>query len=134
MKDLKDDKGKKLGLTPTHVMVPTALQWTAREVLDPSVLAAGGTTPSQNILKGRLQIIVNPYLANNGADSKYYVMDLSRGTKPFIYQTRKEAEFVALDNATDQNNFMRKEIFYGVDARFAFGYGDWKLCTLAAGA
>lgn len=135
MRQFKDDKGKFAGVAPTHVMVPSDLEWKAREILDPSVIdRAGGSTPNQNLLRGRLEIIVNDYLTNNGDNSAYYVMDLSKGIKPFIYQTRKEAEMVMLNRPEDLENFMRKQIFFGVDARYAFGYGEWRLAVRAAGA
>ncbi len=135
MRKFKDDKGKYASVAATHVMVPAALEWKAREILDPSVIGqASASTVSENLLKGRLEIIVNPYLTDNGDDSAYFVMDLRKSVKPFIYQTRKEAEFVQLTSPDQIENFMRKEIYFGVDARFAFGYGEWRLAVRAAGA
>lgn len=64
-----------------------------------------------------------------GSARAWYVVDLSQGVSPFIFQLRKALEFVALDSSDDIENFMRKKIYYGVDGRFAFGLGDW---TLAA--
>lgn len=61
----------------------------------------------------------------SGSANAWYVVDLSQGVSPFIYQNRKSLEFVAMDNADDIENFMRKKLYYGVDARFAFGLGDW---------
>ena len=44
--------------------------------------------------------------------------------KPLIFQLRKDVQFVALDQPDDQNVFMQNEFYYGVDDRFAVGYGD----------
>lgn len=44
-----------------------------------------------------------------------------------IFQPRRAAEFVAKDQLTDDNVFMRKEFLYGVDYRGNVGYGLWQL-------
>jgi phage major head subunit gpT-like protein len=114
-------------------MVPKNLEYTAKEIFDPMFVKVS-TNPSQAALSGVLQVIVNPYLSQTGgANAAYYVLDLSQPVKPFIFQNRQKMQFVALDNAEAYENFMRKKIYYGVDARFVFGYGDWKLAYCAKG-
>jgi len=138
MQLFKNDQGKLAGVNPTHVMVPTALQWIFQETFDPNVIgASGGSSVKDVSLKGRLKIIVNPYLTTDGSDvtnSVYYYLDLSKSVKPFIFQNRKEPEFVALDKPDDYGYFMKKEILYGVDMRFNMAYGDWRLCYRVLGA
>lgn len=127
----KNDQGQLAGINATHIMVPSTLIWTAQELFDP---AAVGVTqdPAKAVLRGRLKVIENRYLSGAaGANAGYYVMDLSKPMKPFIFQNRKPLTLEALEQG--ENAFMRKKIFYGVDARFAFGYGDWKQAYLAKG-
>ncbi len=62
-----------------------------------------------------------------GAGTPWYLMDLSKPFKPIILQVRKEPEFVAMDKATDDANFMRKKYLYGVDDRKNVGYALWQL-------
>lgn len=62
-----------------------------------------------------------------GSGSPWFLMDLSRAIKPFIWQTRRPYDFQRLDAPTDQNVFMRKEMIYGVDARVAAAFGLWQL-------
>jgi len=112
----KDDVGGLVGINPTHIMVPPALEWTAREIFDPK---GTGDTNANTSLKGRLEIIVNPYLT---LTTTWYVFDLSWPVKPLIFQNRKALTFDTEDGA----EFDRKEIKYGIDARFAFGYADWR--------
>jgi phage major head subunit gpT-like protein len=64
---------------------------------------------------------------DDGSFTPWYLMDTSRVVKPFIFQMRKEPEFVYLDNAQDASVFMRREYLYGVDGRWAAGYGLWQL-------
>ncbi|WP_205426583.1 Mu-like prophage major head subunit gpT family protein, partial [Helicobacter suis] len=39
-------------------------------------------------------------------------------------------EFSALDQPTNQNNFMRREFLYGIDSEDNAGYGLWQLAYL----
>jgi phage major head subunit gpT-like protein len=133
MRAFKNDRNKPARIRPTHIMVPGILEFTALEIFDPAALQLTGT-PSAKVLSGRLKVIVNDYLdGTGGANAAYYVMDLSKPLKPFIFQNRKPITFVALDKPTDHDNFMRREIYYGVDSRFVMGYGDWKLAYKAKG-
>ncbi|MEE9117853.1 MAG: Mu-like prophage major head subunit gpT family protein [Calditrichia bacterium] len=133
MKKFTDGKNKLAGIMPTHVMVPTDLEFTARQLLDPAAVSVT-TSPAEAVLKGYLKIIVNPYLTNGGVNSVWYMMDLSKSTKPFIFQNRKAPMFTALDNPDSTELFMRKKIYYGIDFRCAFGYGDWRQAFRAEGA
>jgi len=134
MEEYKDDRGLNSNVTATHIMIPPCLRWTAYALFKPEALKMT-TDATKTVLSGVLDIIVNPYLAKAGtaANSAYYVMDLSKSVKPFVFQNRKAIEFVALDKAEDEANFFRREIYYGADARFAIGYGDWRLCYKAQG-
>lgn len=135
MSQLNGDNGKRFGAKVTHVLVPTALEWLAREAFDPSYRGTGTTTASE-MGKGRVQIIVSEYLATDAtvAYSPVYWLDLSKPIKPFIFQNRKNPEFVALDKTDSYENFMSKGILYGVDNRFNMGFGLWQLAYKTVGA
>ena len=62
-----------------------------------------------------------------GAGNPWFLLDLSRFIKPMILQTRRTPRFVALDNPTDQNVFMRDKFVYGVDDRKNVGFALWQL-------
>lgn len=122
MMQYKDDQGELVVVNPTHIMVPPALEWTARGIFEPQ--ATNGDTIANNVLRGRLKVIVNPYLT---LTTTWYVMDLSWPMKPIIFQNRKPLTF-----DTDEGHlFNHKEIKYGVDARFSFGYADWRYIARA---
>lgn len=120
MKQIKDDTNVIYGVTPTHIVVPAGLEFTARQLFDPQYVSVT-TDPSQAVLKGAVSVVVLPFLTS--ATTHYYI-DMSQGVSPFIFQNRKPITF-----AGDEESFMRKTIVYGVDARFAFGVGDWKLAA-----
>ncbi|WP_372605599.1 Mu-like prophage major head subunit gpT family protein, partial [Actibacterium sp.] len=60
-----------------------------------------------------------------GAGTTWYLLCTARPIKPIIYQEREAAKFVAMDNPTDSNVFMKKEFVYGTEARRNVGYGLW---------
>lgn len=62
-----------------------------------------------------------------GSGTAWYLLDLSREVKPFIWQERQKPELVALDDPKDENVFWRKEFVYGAEARGAAGFGLWQL-------
>jgi phage major head subunit gpT-like protein len=61
--------------------------------------------------------------SGGGAGEPWFLMDLRRPIKPIILQMRKRPEFVSMDKPDDENVFMRKKFFYGVDDRKNVGYG-----------
>jgi phage major head subunit gpT-like protein len=64
-----------------------------------------------------------------GAGAAWYVMDLSRFIKPFIFQKRREYDFRSITNLNDSNVFMTDKFLYGVDARVNAGAGLWQLAV-----
>lgn len=135
MSQFKGDKGKHLGAKVTHVLVPTSLEWRFREAFDPQ-FSGPGETSSTKTHKGRVQVIVSEFLTNDATTehSPVYWLDLSKPIKPFVFQNRKNPEFVALDKPDSYENFMRKKILYGIDARFNMGFGLWQLAYKTVGA
>lgn len=124
MAALKGDNGRLFGTRMTHVIVGPADERAARNIAQGDVVASGGIAVT-NVLRGTFQIIVIPELADQ--PGVWYAADLSQVIKPFIFQVRKEPEFVAMDNPDDMPAFVRKKFLYGVDARGVAGYGPWWL-------
>lgn len=62
-----------------------------------------------------------------GASTPWFLLDTSKAIKPFIFQRRRDYQFVAMDDPNDDNVFRRKEFQYGVDARVNVGYGLWQM-------
>lgn len=55
------------------------------------------------------------------------LMDTRKPMKPMIYQKRAPYNFVTMNQARDENVFMRNKYVYGVDGYGAAGYGLWQL-------
>lgn len=128
MAKVKDDRGKPMGVVATHLVVPPDLEFTAREilqsVLNPDATAAtyAGNT-KVNVLQGRLQLIVSPYLTDA---TDWFVFDCSRTIKPIVLQKRVGVELEALES-NSSSGFMRDQYLYGIRERKAVGYGLWQL-------
>ncbi len=62
-----------------------------------------------------------------GGGEPWFLLDLSRGIKPVIFQEREKYRFQKVDADTDHNVFMRDEYLYGIRARVNVGFGLWQL-------
>lgn len=134
------DAGKLMGLQADTIMVPPSLELQAirlgqAEITTQTVtnkagsenVAAAGVS---NVYKGKLKIIVNPYLKTAAA----YAMCSARPIKPFIWQLRKKPVFTALVDPTLPNMFERREFVYGAESRGAGGYSLPQLCVRMSAA
>lgn len=63
----------------------------------------------------------------SGSSNPWFVLDTSRPIMPLIFQQRKKPKFVAMDQETDQNVFLRKEYLYGIDCRDNAGFAFWQM-------
>ena len=125
MKSFKDDKGKPAHINPNVLLVPTNLEFTAREILNSQFYPSEGSETaklSTNVLQGALDLIDTPYI--DDADD-WYLFDSNRVVNPLILQMRKEPEFNSLTEGTEAS-FMRKKMFFGVDWRGEILWGDWR--------
>jgi len=130
MTQFTGEDGRLLGVNPTHIVVPKALEIAARKILSAALVTNGGT----NVFNGILDIIVVPDLPGAGAASVWYLVDLSAPIKPLILQVRKPVQLVSKTAETDDNVFWQKQYIWGIDCRGVAGYGPWWLAMRFAGA
>jgi phage major head subunit gpT-like protein len=65
---------------------------------------------------------------DGGSGTPWYLLDVSRPLKPFIFQDRKRPNrLIRMDKEDDQNVFMQKQFIYGLDGRAQSGYGFWQM-------
>lgn len=116
MENVTDDVGTKLGLTPTHLLVPTALRRKAREILE-SDKDPNNANNTVNTLSRSLELIVWPYLTDATA---WFVLDMGRAKQHLLWIDRVKVE---LASAKDDDTQIYKWLVY---ARFDRGFDDWK--------
>lgn len=124
MASIKGEDGRPLGLMPNLLIVPPQLKKTALEILNTTFIAQvfGSNTAAaapENVLKGWAEILVIPELAAN--PDRWFLADVGRRIKPFIYQERRAPQFVARDRPDDPRVFELKKLTYGVDKRCNVG-------------
>ena len=120
MMSLTNAKNRALNLIPDILVVPPALEATARDIL-----VADFINGTKNTMQGTAKPFVVPQLA--GHDTSWYLLCTSRPIKPLIWQQRKAAKFVSKTAETDDNVFMSKKFIYGVDSRGNAGFGVWQM-------
>jgi len=119
-----DDNGNPLGIIADTLVIPPDLEWKALELVG-SNLAPESALNAVNPLRGRLDVIVSPYLSDT---TNWFVFATKSALKPFILQERIPVEFEALDGKSgSESAFMRDRFYYGVRARYNAGYGLWQL-------
>lgn len=78
-----------------------------------------------------------PTTASNmqaGAGSAWYLLDLSRDIRPFIYQDRIPFALDRVDDASDEHVFLQDEYLYGLRGRMNMGFGLWQLAYASKAA
>jgi phage major head subunit gpT-like protein len=127
MMKLKGADGKPLQVKPTHLIVPPALEETARQILNADFIPnTAGTATQTNVWKGTADLIVWDRLTS---DTTWYLLDLSKGIRPFMFQNRQAPQFTYLTQPDHENVFMKRKFLYGSDARGNAGYALWFLAA-----
>jgi phage major head subunit gpT-like protein len=125
MENFTGRDGQPLNINPTHLVVPPALREAATVITKAEMIAPqtfGNMTTNvgatSNIWKGFVEVLVIRELANQ--PNVWYLIDASRGVKPFLVQNRQAPNFVYLVNPNDPNVFWQKEYVWGADSRSAY--------------
>lgn len=128
MVELKDDKGNRMGIRPTHLWTSPAQLITAMEITTAKLGAAG---IEQQTHKLGLDVIEVPGLATT---TWWGLVDLGKPMKPFIKQNRRKVSFAAMDKIDDELVYNQREVRYGADYRGGYGYGFWQMMHMSVGA
>jgi len=104
----------------TSELIPQTFAATGLPTAGSIITAAASSNP----FKGRVKVIVNPFLSNVAG----YVYCSKRPIKPFIWQLREAPVFQALVDPTLPNMFERREFVYGAEAQGGAGYSLPFLC------
>lgn len=124
MASIVGEDGRPLGLMGNLLVVPPQLKKTAMEIMNGAFIAqvfgtnTAAAAPS-NVLQGWADVLVVPELAGN--PNGWYLADVSRMVKPFVYQDRRAPQFVARDRPDDPRVFEMRQFTYGVDKRCNVG-------------
>lgn len=136
MRRFKDEAGRPMNLKPDLILIPPDLEDVFDQMLHTDQIALTTGTQMTNVLKGAADVMVDANLTDlnpSGHSDDWYLLCTNEPVKPLIAQWRKQPEFVALDAPDSEAVFMRRRYAYGVDSRFAIGYGLWFMaCQVAS--
>lgn len=120
MRKFLDEEGRPLNITPNVLLVPPALEDTARALLTNERLEDGKPNP----YRGTAELVVDARLTS---DTAWFLLDTTKPVKPFIFQERKAPVFVQQTKMDSDDVFKRGVFNFGVESRGAAGYGFWQL-------
>lgn len=127
MRKFADDEGRPLKVRPNILLVPPALEDTAKVLMTASKLDNDTPNPYQNAA----EVVVWDGWTS---DTAWALLDTHRSVKPFIYQERKAPVLVHQFDMSADDVFTRRKYKYGAEARAAGGYGFWQLVYASTGA
>ena len=115
-----DEAGGLIQMKATKLIVPPALEDTARRLLHSTQLPGTELNDTNEYLKDRLQIVVMDYLAEvaGGSDTMWFLQDGSRHELNFFWRIKPEFK-----NEEDFDTFVAKYRGY---MRYSYGFSDWR--------
>lgn len=119
------DGKRKLRMRGTHLIVGPKLEKTAIELISASFLinAAGTATRDNSYFKGRYTLMVSDEI-DGAQENWWFLADLSKSTKPIIWQNRRPIETSSQVTSESDGKFKRNYLHFGVDARAGVGLYD----------
>lgn len=118
-----DEVGDLMGVNAQTLIIPRQLEMAARKIVNASLTGGGNS----NVFNNYKEILVLDEL--NDEPDVWYLADLSRGIKPFLFQ-RRMAPKITSRTGLDSDNVFERDVFqWGTKARGVAGYGPWWLCS-----
>lgn len=113
LRDYVDDQSLTIRVQPKKLVVPTALEWTARKILE-TTQKVGSQDNDKNVIRGTIdEIVVSPYLTDT--DAWFITTDVMKG---LTFWRRREA---AIDR---DNEFDTQNLKFLTTGRFSVGWTD----------
>lgn len=119
MGETVDEAGNLIQFSANTLLVPPALEFTAKELVN-SVQKAGTANNDINTIKGALNVQVCDFLGapSGGSDTAWYLMDSGRHELNFFWRMKPEFKW-----DEDFDTFVAKYRGY---MRFSLGASDWR--------
>lgn len=132
MMEVKSADGEPINYDPKILLVPPALEGTARKIAGADRLIYTGTasdSPESNVWVGAFTVVVCPYLASaqGGSDTAWYLVDATDPEdRAIIYQVRQEVEIVQEFDPDSPKAFELDIYRWGTRARMVVAAGNPK--------
>jgi phage major head subunit gpT-like protein len=121
MTSITGEDGNPLGIEPSAIIVPPQLKREAMTVMNsttyalPGTIATVGSATVDNALRGWMEVICLPELANQ--PTVWYMADLKKPIKPILYQLRSPFDLVARISTEDPKVFEQDKFTWGTRGR-----------------
>lgn len=114
-----DEAGNLITVVPNRLIVPPALEYTARIILE-STAVPGSDFNDINVVKGALELVVMDYLGttNGGSDTAWFLQDTTQHELNFFWRMKPEFKW-----DEDFDTFVAKYRGY---MRFSYGVSDYR--------
>jgi hypothetical protein len=113
LRNYVDDQSLKIMVMPKMLIVPPALEWTARKILE-TTQTVGSADNDKNVVRGSISgLVISPYLTDT--DAWFLTTDVPKG---LTFWNRREAS-VDRDNEFDTQNLK-----FLTTRRFSVGWTD----------
>lgn len=126
MRGYKGADGRRIGVRPNLLVVPPSLETRARTIVQSQYLpqlvdggtnAQGGVGIVENVNINSAEVLVIDDLED--APLNWYLFDMTKAIKPYIFQLRQAPVFTYLINPNDPNVFFNKNFIMGCEMRGA---------------
>lgn len=119
MRETVDEAGNLISASAKKLVVPPALEYTAKEILH-STLLPDTELNNANSIKGALDLVVDDYLgaAAGGSDTAWFIVDPTYCELNFFWRVKPEFKW-----DEDFDTFVAKYRGY---MRFSYGASDWR--------
>lgn len=119
MREQVDEAGNLIQAKATTLIVPPALEHTAKAILNSTQLS-GSVLNDTNTVKGALDLVVWDFLGENvgGSDTAWFLMDKNLHELNFFWRIKPEFK-----HDEDFDTFVAKYRGY---MRFSYGVSDWR--------
>lgn len=125
IRKVKGEQGRFLSVNGTMLVGPPELEEAFLQVTKAARRGESASATSvDNIWQGTADFMILPHLATT---TEWYLFDLSKPIKPFIFQEREAIHPVQQINPEAEDVFKRGKFKYGTEARYNVGYGLWQL-------
>jgi phage major head subunit gpT-like protein len=125
MMGFKDPLGNPMKLVPTHLIVPSALYYTAKALVETPIDASGAT----NVLFNVLKIVRLPEL--DSQTTTWYVACVQGSSTPFVNYELQSPELTSLVGPESENVFWKDKQVFSVTAKRSVKAGPWQLLLRA---
>lgn len=123
MRQFKDEVGNLMGAGRLTLIVPPNLELTAKSIVNTALVNGGDT----NVMQNYVDVLVLDELEDE--PTTWYLADLTKSLKPFIFQRRMAPSMTSKISDDDDNVFDLDVFRWGTKARGVAGYGPWWLCS-----